>query len=119
MLYFQLRKQNFQPHCLLDIKTHLENVLFDPHGQIFARKAAIRLPYKDSDNDGIIDGLACSEKNAAVFYFNRKQKNAGKAGSPVQILHSNTIVIKTDHLSTFIVAADIETTDAGAASEFK
>lgn len=88
-------------------------VSFYPHGQNFKRKASIYLPYYDSGNDGLIDGLGQSEKKAAVFYFNPQSGQWEKQANSYRSLSSNRVGIKTGHLSTFIVALDETVPDTG------
>ncbi len=88
-------------------------VSFYPHGQQFKRKASIFLPYKDSDNDGFFDGGQGSEKKAAVFYFNPQTMKWEKQATSFRSLSSNRTGIKTDHLSTFLIAVDETVPDTG------
>lgn len=88
-------------------------VSFFPHGQKFKRKASIFLPYTDSDNNGLIDGGGDSEKKATVFYFNPEIRQWEKQSTSFRSFSSNRTGIKTDHLSTFLLAVDESVPDTG------
>lgn len=88
-------------------------VSFYPHGQAFKRRASVFLPYHDSGNDGLVDGIGLSENRASVFYFNPASGKWEKQPVSYRSLSSNRAGIKTDHLSTFIVAIDETDPDDG------
>lgn len=92
-------------------------VSFHPHGQRFSRKASIYLPYNDSDNNGIIDGFQKKEKSASVYYFDTENHQWEKQTTGYRSFSANRAGIKTEHLSTFLVAVDETSEDTETSTQ--
>ena len=81
-----------------------EVVQFDPDGIRFDQPVELFLPYKDDDNDGIIDGTGIEEDNVSAMFFN--PETGMWKDVPVNTINTedNTISIQTDHFSYYTSA---------------
>lgn len=81
-----------------------EVIQFDPDGIRFDQPVELVLPYKDDDNDGIIDGTEIEEDNVRAMYFN--PETGMWKDVPINTINTedNTIRIETDHFSYYTAA---------------
>lgn len=85
-----------------------EAIRFDPDGIQFDKPVELFLPYKDEDNDGMIDGTEISEENVRVMFFN--PETGMWKDVPIKTINTedNTVSFETDHFSDYTSAAYLE-----------
>ncbi|MBU0994053.1 MAG: hypothetical protein KJ737_16290 [Proteobacteria bacterium] len=85
---------------------------FGPDGTLFNIPVEITLPYKDNDNDGIIDGTYLSETGIGALFYN----DAGNGWEAVTISNvdtvDNTVTVMASHFTLFLVFVDPQGTGA-------
>lgn len=77
---------------------------FGPDGAVFDHPVEIVLPYRDTDNDGIIDGTDLSETGVEVFFYDASEKAwAALPRSGLDTL-KNRVTVAASHFTLFLVA---------------
>lgn len=79
------------------------SVTFGPDGTLFNAPIDITLPYKDLDNDGIIDGTDLPESSAGAIYFDDSKQFWEDVSIVSRDAQRNLVTGKTDHFSTYLV----------------
>jgi Fibronectin type III domain len=81
-----------------------EVVRFDPDGISFDKPVELFLPYKDEDNDGLIDGTEIGEENVRAMFYN--QETGMWKDVPINNINTedNTVSFETDHFSDYTPA---------------
>ncbi|MEK6645856.1 MAG: TIGR03790 family protein [Candidatus Firestonebacteria bacterium] len=85
-------------------KIELENNQKD-----FASEITLTIPYKDNNNDGVIDGTRVKEKELAMYSYNDILKKWEKLVSNVIDKENNAVTSKTTHFSYFGLFAPVMT----------
>lgn len=78
-------------------------IRFGPAGTVFKKKIEITMPYKDEDDNGILDNTNFSEAKLSILYYDNEYPDRWFyeqviKRDPIK----NTITIKTDHFSTIL-----------------
>lgn len=81
-----------------------EAIRFDPDGIQFDKPVELFLPYKDEDNDGMIDGTEIEEDNVRAMFFN--PESGMWKDVPIKNINTedNTVSFETDHFSDYTSA---------------
>ena len=78
-------------------------VEFGPEGTRFNLPVDIYLTYKDSDNDGIVDGTYLSELNVGILYYNTSTGAWEKVELKDMDAENNIVSAGVEHFSIYLV----------------
>lgn len=81
-----------------------EYINFGPNETNFNEYVTCTIPYKDYDNDGILDGTDILETNLSVYTYTRTSKSWDKVPVINQDLSNNLLVFKTNHFSQYVAS---------------
>lgn len=87
----------------LDDPNPTSRIKFGPAGTVFKKKIEITMPYKDENDDGILDNTTFSEEKLGILYYDADYPDRWFYELVIgRDTVRNTITIKTDHFSTTV-----------------
>lgn len=89
---------------------------FMPDGITFSSPVTMYLPYVDTNNDGIVDGMAVTESKVRVLYYNETTSQWERLNLYDTETDANRAVIESEHFSTYLTyidSGDVQTYDNG------
>lgn len=75
-------------------------------------EATLVLPYKDDDDDGIVDGTGIRAKDLALFYYNPSRRKWEKMAFNSVDRRNKTVTSRTPHFSLFALFDSLSAADA-------
>ncbi len=90
---------------------------FGPDGFEFNNDIFLSIPYNDKDNDRIVDGTSIFEEDAIVLYFNPTSNIWEKVPIVEYNFYYNSIKIKANHFSQYIVASGASSGNSAGCDE--